>query len=227
MRYAAIVVILAANTALASSFSISEFGIDSKSTGLDGTGVEIGQVEPSRSGKAEYDAPADSASNTKPAGVYFQGVGGMDSPGGHVDDHATRVAGVMIGDATAGAMFEGVAPKANLHSSGFSGDLVDATLALNRMATLNGAGVKVKAINMSFGTEPQGFVEDVDGRSLLTQFIDWSARRHDVLYVVGWPNNDLAPKFLPSDEYNGITVAASGPTDPLFDEEFTRFWRNQ
>jgi hypothetical protein len=140
----------------ASSFSISQFGIDSKSTGLDGTGVEIAQVESdARSGKAGYDAAADSASNTKPAGVYFQGVGGMDPPGGHIDDHATRVAGVMIGDATAGAMFEGVAPKANLHSSGFSGDFVDATLALNRMATLSGAGIKVKAMNLSFGTEPQ------------------------------------------------------------------------
>jgi hypothetical protein len=44
----------------------------------------------------------------------------------------------------------------------------------------------------------------------LTQFIDWSASTHNVLYVAG-NRDDTVPAGIgqPSDNFNGITVAAS------------------
>jgi hypothetical protein len=61
-----------ANTAFASSTTIGPEGINSKTTGLDGAisggafGVGLGQLEDYRSGKAGYDDPEMSASNTVP-----------------------------------------------------------------------------------------------------------------------------------------------------------------
>lgn len=71
------------------SFTTGPKGIDSRATGLDGTGILIGQVENQRSGKSNYDNAANSASNTVPAGVYFQGQGGQAPPNFGIDDHAT------------------------------------------------------------------------------------------------------------------------------------------
>jgi hypothetical protein len=72
MRYPSILLMLVANPALADFLTNSRFGIDSTVTGLDGTGIQIGQAEGSplgideggRSGKAGYDDAAHSASNT-------------------------------------------------------------------------------------------------------------------------------------------------------------------
>jgi hypothetical protein len=78
-------------------------GIDSQSTGLDGSGVLIGQAEVFRSAKAGYDPTNHSSANTVPTGVYFQNDGGMASPDEHLNDasftiqHATTVAQQMIG----------------------------------------------------------------------------------------------------------------------------------
>ncbi len=49
----------------------------------------------------------------------------------------------------------------------------------------------------------------MDGNSLLTSFIDWSAYTHDVLYVVGGPETGGGLGPIPSDNYNGITVESS------------------
>ncbi|MCI0552277.1 MAG: S8 family serine peptidase, partial [Anaerolineae bacterium] len=85
-------------------------------------------------------------------------------------------------------------------------------LALNRVATiLNG---EVRAINLSIGT-PIQFLEQ-DGKSHFTEFVDWSARQHEVLYVVAWVNSDRPDEFRkPQDNFNGITVASSEPDDNL------------
>src|SRR4051812_36288650 len=126
MRYLAILLVFVCRIVLADARTIGPEGINSKATGLDGSttdqdapGIEIGQVEPKRSAKPNYGVPPEpAASNTKPAGVYFRASSGMASPNEAVDNHATEVAGIMIGDNTFGAgIFEGVAPKANLHSA--------------------------------------------------------------------------------------------------------------
>lgn len=71
-------------------------GIDSIATGLDGTGIPIGQGEVNRSAKFGYDTMAEFvASNTIPTGVYRQTDAGMDDPNpdAFLLDHATEVAG--------------------------------------------------------------------------------------------------------------------------------------
>ena len=230
MRYMAILLVLIAKVALADAFTIGPDGIDSKATGLDGSttdadspGIEIGQIESGRSGKPNYGIPPEpAASNTNPAGVYFKTTAGMANPDEAEGSHATRVAGVMIGDASI-ALFEGVAPKANLHSaalgSGINDQLpadidVDFALTANRLARLSGAGVRMRAINVSAGRSLQTPFEDTNGNSHLTLFIDWSARQQDILYAIAWGNSDSPPKRSPTDNFNGMTVAASQQVDP-------------
>jgi len=219
MRYLSIIIVgCVAATARGDIVSISQFGIDSKATGLDGTGIQIGQAEGQppgfdgggRSGKAGYDDAAHSASNTIPAGVYYQLQNGQALQNFRVGEHTTRVAGVMIGKPQPKGNLEGVAPNAELHSiaveDNFSNDFMSA-LALNRLALLNGGAIK--AINISDGRELQPFIEEPDGNSHIAQFIDWSARRHDILYVVAWGNESNPDLRTPADEYNSMVVAAS------------------
>ena len=61
MRYFAILLVLVSRLAFADSVASGPKGIDSKATGLDGSttdmdapGIEIGQIEPGRSGKPGY-----------------------------------------------------------------------------------------------------------------------------------------------------------------------------
>ncbi|MEX2170299.1 MAG: S8 family serine peptidase [Pirellulales bacterium] len=131
------------------------------------------------------------------------------NPDPFVLDHATEVAGVMIGKDTPFADRVGVAPNAELHSMALVNIFSDdngVALSLNRLATLN---VNVTAINLSISPALQ-FSEDPDGNSHMSEFVDWSARQHDVLYVIAWGNVDENPAFRkPGDSFNGITVAGS------------------
>lgn len=58
---------------------------------------------------------------------------------------------------------------------------------------------------MSFGVD----VPEPNGDSQTSLFVDWSASRHDVLYVASWPDSEQVSPSSPSDHFNGITVAAS------------------
>ncbi len=202
-------IVLCPSTALCDFITNGEDGINSLVTGLTGSGVQIGQVELTRSGKAGYDNEDNSVPNTIPAGVYFQNSGGMDSPNsGRIDEHATSVAQIAAAKTTPSASYAGVAPNSELHSlavADYENDDTNA-LALNRLALLNSGAIK--AINLSY-YRPLQFTESPDGRSRFAQFVDWSARRHDILYVVGWGNTDSDPFRTPADNYNGMTVASS------------------
>jgi subtilisin family serine protease len=223
MRYLSILSMLVVSTAWCDITSIGEDGIDSKVTGLDGTGIQIGQVEQGRAGKPGYDVHF--AANTIPTGVYVRGASGMASPNFGVnalDPHATQVAGVMIGKDTPELAAEGVAPNAELHSMDMNAsDVVEVALALNRLALLNSGALK--AINMSFTAELQPFIEEPDGNSHLPQYVDWSSRRHDILYVASWGNADSAEFRTPQDNFNGMTVAASESPPGAPDFQYRKF----
>ena len=61
------------------------------------------------------------------------------------------------------------------------------------------------SINVSAGMPTPA---PLDGSVLLTAFVDWSARVHDVLYVVaGFEMNQPGP--IPTENFNGITVGSS------------------
>jgi hypothetical protein len=82
-------------------------------------------------------------------------------------------------------------------------------LALVALTANNLALLHPKAINLSFtfsGTS-------ADGRSLITQFVDWSAQsnQQNVLYVVAQDENVPGGRhfgFAPADNFNGMTIAA-------------------
>ena len=59
-----------AKAALADSASIGPDGIKSKATGLTGSGVAIGQIEPGRPGKPMYDDNARVHQQVVPTQVY-------------------------------------------------------------------------------------------------------------------------------------------------------------
>jgi len=193
--------------AFADGPSTAATGINSQGLGLTGSGIAIGQIEPGRPGRAA-NPPGDNATNThpnvKPAGVFLRD--GAAVTNGNIDNHAERVAGVMI--STHGT-HKGVAPGASLYSSADNGVApnFDQTSAISAqyIATLNGGNVR--AINMSFGNDLEGS-NILDGNSLLTQFVDWSAAEHDVLYVIAG-NEGTGGIAVPTDNFNGLTVAYS------------------
>jgi hypothetical protein len=65
----------------------------------------------------------------------------------------------------------------------------------------------VYAINFSFAEDLDGG-DVLDGNSLLTQFVDWSAIQHEVLYVQAGTEVNRTVS-VPTDNFNGITVAFS------------------
>ncbi len=69
------------------------------------------------------------------------------------------------------------------------------------------AGGYPSAINMSMGwyVAPSA----LNGSSTWTLGLDWSARVHNVVYVVSRGNGRQSSGVVPADNYNGITVAAT------------------
>jgi subtilisin family serine protease len=227
--YSFALTLLVASESYASVESIGDDGIASAgltefdgTTPLDGRGIAIGQVELDRPGKrvadGGNDSNANSNTNINPEAVFIRGVTGPTIANMRITNHAEQVAGVMISkdttdpDGAVGPLSApvGVAPAANLYSSAMNPDGptydAEAALAAQTIATQNGGDMRV--INMSFGNSliPGN---KLDGNQLLTQFVDWSANHHDVLYVVAGNQGNMTP--IPKDTFNGMVVARSTP----------------
>ncbi|MBF2056649.1 MAG: S8 family serine peptidase [Cyanobacterium sp. T60_A2020_053] len=138
-------------------------------------------------------------------------------PNQHLDGHALMVARVMVSQEK---KFIGVAPRANLYS-GAIGSLRDASQpeecqTLQHIAQQNNQDIR--AVNLSFG---ESLARDerpsprLDGNGLFTQCLDWSARVHNVVYVVAG-NQGRGGIPIPTDNYNGITTAYSMQVDGVF-----------
>lgn len=124
----------------------------------------------------------------------------------------------------------GVAKGANLYASAsafrFENPVLDTDeLTTQFIATRNGGDVR--AINISYMVpfDPNGVP---DGNSNFTQFVDWSASIHDVLYVVAGRELPAEPASTgqPQDNFNGMTVAFSSKLNGVFrqvdtDNDFT------
>jgi hypothetical protein len=197
-------------------------GINSAGLSLTGSEISIGQLELQRPGKFGFDDGSHSNFGTVPEAVFIEY--GQVAPTANENDeiidpvlmtaHATRVASVMI---STDPVAPGVATEADLFASG--GDLTvtpgisfEDKLALSAQYIVTRDNDDVRAINLSFflvmdlGGSP-------NGNSHFTQFIDWSASKHDTLYVVGGYESEDPPtptnQFVPTDNFNGVTVAAS------------------
>ncbi|MBD2103480.1 S8 family serine peptidase [Leptolyngbya sp. FACHB-261] len=185
---------------------------------LTGRKIAIGQVEPGRPGQRNTDKVSGQNLDIVPARLFYR-----DRPTGrneNIEEHAESVAGVMI---SIDKLFRGVAPQARLYSSAFglgSGRRESiqpqACLSAQQVALQNGNDVR--AINFSFGEtlerDPRPNAS-LDGNSLLTQCVDWSARVHNVLYAIAGNQGDGGIP-LPTDNYNGVDIAFTEAVGGLF-----------
>ncbi len=171
-----------------------------------GRKIAIGQVEIGRPGKFGIDKAGHNQAKVLPQRVFFRN--NLASSDDHVDNHAVMVAGVMISD---DKYLRGVAPEAKLFASAVGsiteGGQAQECLASQHIALQNGGDVR--AINFSFGESLERDSREeatLDGKALLTKCIDWSARVHNVLYVVAG-NQGKGGIPIPTDNFNGITTA--------------------
>ncbi|MGL4513732.1 MAG: S8 family serine peptidase [Lacipirellulaceae bacterium] len=196
--------------AVASQDSIGPNGIDSdgltlaNGNVLTGSGVGIGQVEPFRPGRAGTDVPANLHPSVNSAAVFRQD---SVANAADTDDHAQQVAGIMI---STDLVAKGVSPSASLFASayvtgGANPGYQDTLRTIQHVATQNGGAVA--AVNHSWGKELPPAAVEIDGNTLLSLGMDWSARVHDVLHIVA--GNEGYPGPLPTDIFNGLVVTAS------------------
>ncbi|WP_267383535.1 S8 family serine peptidase [Cyanobacterium sp. uoEpiScrs1] len=191
--------------------SIGEAGINAEKLhqdpyNLTGHKIAIGQVEIGRPGRFGFDKIAAWNPKVNLAGVYFRN--SIVKPNSNLDNHAAMVATVMV---SRDKRLPGVAPRARLYASAVGalkrGGQPEECLASQHIAQQNSGDVR--AINFSFGESLQQDPRKnarLDGNALLTQCIDWSARVHDVLYVIAG-NQGGGGIPIPTDHYNGITTA--------------------
>ena len=205
---------------IALNYSIGEAGINAHRLhelpyNLLGRKIGIGQVEIGRPGKFGIDKAGNSAAKILLQRVFFRNK--LATSNDHVDNHAVMVAGVMISD---DKRLTGVAPEAKLFASAVGsineGGQPQECLASQHIALQNGADVR--AINFSFGESLERDSREeatLDGKALLTKCIDWSAKVHDVLYVVAG-NQGKGGIPIPTDNFNGITTAYTTKRDGKF-----------
>lgn len=201
--------------------SIDETGIDALRLhnapyNLIGRKIAIGQVEIGRPGQFGIDkAGAPSHNSIAVTRVFWRNSSAKTDS--DVDPHAASVAGMMISSNKA---VPGVAPGARLYASAV-GSLErsgqpEECLASQHVALQNGGDVR--AINYSFGeslerdSRPDAIL---DGNALLTQCVDWSARVHDVLYLIAG-NQGQGGIPIPTDNFNGINVAFTKRVEGIF-----------
>ncbi len=177
---------------------------------LTGRKIAIGQVEVGRPAQLGL----DKAANTNRA-VFVRRlfVGDKQAePNDFVDEHAGRVASIMI---SRDKQQTGVAPDAALYSaalgSNISGGQAQECLAAQMVASQNSGDVR--AINFSFGESLRRDPRPkpiLDGNALLTQCVDWSTRVHNLLYSISG-NQGRGGFPIPTDSFNGMTIANSMP----------------
>jgi len=177
-----------------------------------GRKIAIGQVEIGRAGKFGWDKAASGNYPLDIKQAFYRDR--VADPNQHLDPHAMMVATVMVSQEKG---LRGVAPAANLYSSAVGSlrytDQPEECLTTQHTALQNNDDVR--AINFSFGEsldrDPREEAK-LDGDALLTRCLDWSARVHDVLYVVAG-NQGKGGIPIPTDHYNGLTVAYSTQRD--------------
>ncbi|MFM7426585.1 MAG: S8 family serine peptidase [Elainella sp.] len=193
--------------------SVGETGIDAYRLhqppySLTGRKIGIGQVEVGRPAQIGFDKVASTNAVIRPDRLFVRN--NSAQPNDFVDQHASRVASIMI---SRDKRRTGVAPNAKLYSSAIGNDpnsgQPQECLAAQTVAAQNGGDVR--AINFSFG---ESLSRDprpkpvLDGNALLTQCVDWSTRVHNALYVISG-NQGRGGFPIPTDTFNGMTIANS------------------
>jgi hypothetical protein len=206
--------------AFATVDSMGEAGIDARRLhqppyNLLGRKIAIGQVEVGRPARFGLDKAATENRVVRPAQLLYRD--GQAQANDFVDEHAANVAGIMVSQDKS---VPGVAPEAALYSSAVGleqgGEQPEECLSTQAVALQNSDDIR--AINFSFGESLQRDPREeaaLDGNALLTQCVDWSARVHNTLYVIAG-NQGRGGIPIPTDNFNGMTVANSMLRDGVF-----------
>lgn len=212
-------VALAQGAALKNS-AIAEDGINALKLqqppyNLTGRKIAIGQVEIGRPGQFGIDKAASSNRVVSLTRSFLQNQPAKSNA--NLDTHAAQVASILIGNSK---LIRGVAPQAKLYSSAAAiprrSGQAEECLAAQHLAMQNGGDLR--SINLSFGEALQQDPRPnarLDGNALLTQCIDWSARVHDVVYVVAG-NQGKGGIPIPTDNFNGMTIAFTKRVNGIF-----------
>jgi hypothetical protein len=200
--------------------SVGETGIDAlklhaEPYNLKGRKIAIGQVETGRPGQFGFDKAVSRHTIYNLTQVFFRN--SPAKPNTDVEDHAGMVASVMISKDKA---VPGVAPGARLFASAAgtskNSGQIEECLSTQHVALQNGGDLR--AINFSFGEplskDPRPNAV-LDGNALLTQCIDWSARVHDVVYVIAG-NQGKGGIAIPTDNFNGMNIAYTARREGIF-----------
>ncbi|HEY9647061.1 MAG TPA: S8 family serine peptidase [Chroococcidiopsis sp.] len=206
--------------AIALVVSTHEGGIDayrlhSAPYNLTGHKIAIGQVEIGRPAQFGLDKAAANNFLVRVSRLFH--LDGLAQANDFVDGHAANVASVMI---SRDKSLTGVAPDATLYSAavGFIERSAQPQECLSSQTVALQNGGDVRATNFSFGESLAGDPRPnatLDGNALLTQCIDWSANEHNILYVIAG-NQGRGGIPIPTDNFNGITVANSAQIDGVF-----------
>lgn len=202
--------------------SVGDTGIDAYRLhetpyNLTGRKIAIGQVEVGRPAGQGLDKAANSNPAVRVRRLFVRN--NSAQPNDLVDTHAARVASIMI---SRDKRQKGVAPDATLYSSAIGNDpnggQPQECTAAQTVASQNGGDVR--AINFSFGESLQRDPRPkpvLDGNALLTQCVDWSSRVHNMLYVISG-NQGRGGFPIPTDTFNGMTIANSMALDDIFNK---------
>lgn len=215
----AIAGIVAPSWALPVGNSVGEPGIDAITLhrlpyNLTGKKIAIGQVEIGRPIKFGWDKVAQNP-KFEVEQIFYRN--GDVKPNQNIEQHATMVASVMVSQDKA---YPGVAPDARLYASAIGSPRIAPQpiecTTIQHVAMQNSGDIR--AINLSFGEplerDPRPNAK-LDGNALFTQCLDWSARVHNISYVVAG-NQGKGGISIPTDNYNGINVAYSNIRQGIF-----------
>ncbi len=199
-----IVLLASTSLALGDSTTNGPNGISHPGGAFTGDGIGIGQVEQDRPGLAGTDPAGSVHSSVVPAAVFRQ-----DGPPNTMDvaAHGEQVAGIMI---SSDSTLAGVAPDASLYASAYvtlgpNPGYQDALISIQHVSQQP----NVWAVNNSWlkpNTEAT-----LDGNSLLTLGIDWIASHYNNLEVMAGVETGHTTRPIPTDNYNGMTIAYSEP----------------
>lgn len=190
---------------------LSEKGIDSNfltqyPNNLQGRKIAIGQMEMGRPVQYLWDKLGGWQPPYRLAGVFH--LNEISPRNRFFDDHAGMVAQAMVSH---DKRYPGVAPEARLYSTAMEPltENLQPQQCLAAQFLSQQDGGNLRAVNLSYGEslerDARGDAQ-LDGNALLTLCLDWLTQQQNLLFVVAG-NQGPGGIAIPTDNYNGITVA--------------------
>ena len=180
---------------------------------LSGHKIALGQMEIGRPVQFLWDKLGRWQPPYRLAGIFH--LDRLAPQNRYLESHAGMVAQVMVSN---DKRYPGIAPKARLYATAVGPQSQNfqpqQCLAAQFLSQRNGGDVR--GINLSYG---ESFGRDerekaqLDGNALLSLCLDWLSQRQKVLFVVAG-NQGKGGIPIPTDHYNGLTIAYSTQAEP-------------